>query len=85
MILPKVEPGKVTGRQCHACGCYMTDDGAMIVGAIRSGSPRAFIIVLCLTCGQARLNDLKCVTCSRGELAHLFDTLAKDGGVHVGG
>lgn len=84
--VPKIVPGTVTARQCHACGGIMPNDGpAMIIGVVRSGMQKAFLIVLCPTCGQARLGDLQCVTCSRGDVAQLFDTLAKDGGVHVGG
>lgn len=87
MILPA--KGTVNARQCHGCGGFITDSNkpgnTTIVGIVRSGHVRAMIVVLCGACAQARLNDLRCVTCSRAEVAKLFETIAQDGGVVING
>jgi hypothetical protein len=57
----------------------------MIVGIVRSGFETSMIVTLCPTCGQTRLGDLQCVNCSRGDVAQLFDVLARGGGVSING
>lgn len=81
-----IEPGRISGRQCHGCGAFMIhDQPTVMIGIVRAGVEKSMLVILCQPCSQHRLGDLACANVSRRDLATFFATLAEGGGLHVNG